>query len=105
MVIIEFAQKYGLKEGILLTELCRRMFVSESMVIPFSVSQGQLFFPYMSVKQLRLALQNLKRTGAITPVKEDTPTFDRTRRYQIQTAPYQYYVQTVMAQQFPLGGQ
>jgi hypothetical protein len=65
MVVIEFAKKYGIKEGLILTELCRRAYGSDVNAVPFSVSQGKAFFPYMSEKQIRLALDNLKAAGSI----------------------------------------
>jgi hypothetical protein len=98
MVIVEFARNYGIKEGLLLTELCRRAYLSGETTVPFSVSQGKAFFPYMSEKQIRLSLYNLKNSGSISTAP-GSPTFDRTRRYAIQEAIYQFYLRIVMAAQ------
>jgi hypothetical protein len=95
IVIVEFAKKYGIKEGLLLTELCRRVYISGSESIPFSVSQGKAFFPYMSEKQIRLALRNLRTAGSIAIV-QSSPTFDRTRWYRIHETLYQYYLQFML---------
>jgi hypothetical protein len=112
MVVIEFARKYGIKEGLLLTELCRQAYISGVNIIPFSVFQGKAFFPYMSEKQIRLALHNLKTAGCIA-IAPGPPTVDRTRKYAIQEAVYQCYVHIITARQFmlpddrepPAGGQ
>jgi hypothetical protein len=101
IVIIEFAKKYGLKESLILTELCRRAYISGSEGIPFSVSQGASFFPYLSEKQIRLALQKLKTMGAISTV-QGSPTLDRTMRYCIHKTVCQFYRQIIMANQLSL---
>jgi hypothetical protein len=101
MVVIEFARKYGIKEGLLLTELCRRAYISGMNMVPFSVSQGKAFFPYMSEKQIRLALHNLKAAGCIA-IAHSHPTVDRTRKYGIQAEIYRFYLQIMTAHQFML---
>jgi hypothetical protein len=70
MVIVEFARKYGIKEGSILTELCRRMRLSGAADIPFSVSLGRKHFPYLTEKQMRTSLENLKEQGCIRRVYE-----------------------------------
>lgn len=111
MVVIEFARKYGVKEGLLLTELCWRAYVSGVNRVPFSVSQGKAFFPYMSEKQIRLSLYKLLIAGGIA-IAPKSPTVDRTRNYTIQENVYQFYVQIMTVHQFmfpdaiksPVGG-
>jgi hypothetical protein len=103
MVVIEFARKYGVKEGLLLTELCRRAYISGEDTVPFSVSQGKAFFPYMSEKQIRLSLDNLKRAGSISAAN-GLPALDRTRRYYIQKNIYQFYLQIITASQLMIPG-
>jgi hypothetical protein len=104
MVVIEFARRYGIKEGLLLTELCRRAFVSGANTVPFSVSQGKAFFPYMSEKQIRLSLHNLKTSGCIAAA-HSPPTVDRTQKYGIQENIYKFYVQIVTANQLAFPGE
>jgi hypothetical protein len=104
MVVIEFARRYGIKEGLLLTELCRRAYVSGTNTVPFSVSQGKEFFPYMSEKQIRLSLHNLKTTGCIV-IATGSPTVDRTRKYCIQENIYKFYTQILMSDQLTLPGE
>jgi hypothetical protein len=60
IVIVEFALKYGIKEGIILIELCRRMQVSGTAVVPFSISLGKEHFPCLTAKQIRLSLKRLQ---------------------------------------------
>jgi hypothetical protein len=98
MVVIDFAKQYGVKEGLILTELCRRVYISGTQAIPFSVSQGKAFFPYLSVKQIRLSLQKLKDAGCIT-IRDTSRTLDRTRQYHIQEKIYQFYLAIIMANQ------
>jgi hypothetical protein len=101
MVVIEFARKYGIKEGLILTELCRRAYSSGVNAVPFSVSQGKAFFPYMSEKQIRLALDNLKVAGCVA-IAHTSATLDRTSSYRVQEAVGQYYAHIMTEQQFML---
>jgi hypothetical protein len=101
VVVIEFARKYGIKEGLILTELCRRAYSSGVNAVPFSVSQGKAFFPYMSAKQIRLALDNLKAAGSIA-IAPGAQTVDRTSNYSVQEAVGQFYANVMTAHQFML---
>jgi hypothetical protein len=101
IVVVEFAKKYGVKEGLILTELCRRAYSSGVNAIPFSVSQGKAFFPYMSEKQIRLALDNLKAAGSID-IAHSAPTVNRTISYSVQEAVGQFYANIITAHQFAL---
>jgi hypothetical protein len=103
MVVIEFARRYGIKEGLILTELCRRVYVSGVIAVPFSVSQGKDFFPYMSEKQIRLSLHNLKAAGCIA-IAHNSPTVDRTQQYGIQESIYKFYTHILMSDQLTLPG-
>jgi hypothetical protein len=102
MVVIDFAKQFGIKEGLILTELCRRMYSSGEDSIPFSVKAGKDFFPYMSEKQIRLALENLKTAGGLGVILGNggQQTLDRTLRYRIPDTVYQYYVQIMTINQF-----
>jgi hypothetical protein len=96
LVIVEFARKYGIKEGLILTELCRRMRVSGTAAIPFSVSIGKEHFPYLSEKQIRLSLVNLRGQGCVRRVYEKEKTMDRTSMFQLSDQVYQYYLQVMI---------
>ena len=98
-IVIEFAKQYGIKEGLVLTELCRRAFNSGTNAIPFPVSQGLAFFPYLSTKQIRLSLQKLKLKGVIVPILPETQTFDRSCHYQIEETTYRKFQQIMIARQ------
>lgn len=100
IIVIEFAKRFGVKEGLLLTELCRRTYSTGTEVIPFSISQGRKFFPYLTAKQIRLSLENLLRAGGIRPALETRKSLDRTRSYQVDEKAFQYYLKIVLAQQF-----
>jgi hypothetical protein len=92
LVIVEFARKYGIKEGLILTELCRRMRVSGMAAIPFSVPLGREHFPYLSEKQIRLSLENLREQGCIRRTYEKERTMDQTSLFQLNDKVYQYYL-------------
>jgi DNA-binding PadR family transcriptional regulator len=96
IVIVEFARKYGVKEGLVLTELCRRMKISGTAAIPFSVSLGKQHFPYLTEKQIRFCLANLREQGCIRRIYEKERGMDRTSLYQINDKAYQYYLQVMI---------
>jgi len=95
MIIVEFALAYGIKEALILTELCRQVHVSGTGEILFSVNQGQGIFPYLTAKQIRLALQNLATSKTILKIRDDRTTMDRSSRYAIDEKAYQQYLKTL----------
>lgn len=99
MVIVDFAKKYGIKEGVILTELCRRMQFSGTAAVPFSVSLGREHFPYLSEKQIRICLASLREQGCIRRSHETEQTIDRTSRFEINNTVYRYYLQVILAEQ------
>jgi hypothetical protein len=98
-VIVEFARKYGVKEGLILTELCRRVQVSGTAAIPFSVSMGREHFPYLSEKQIRLSLTHLREQGCIRRIYEKERAMDRTSWFQLNDKAYQYYLHVMIMEQ------
>jgi hypothetical protein len=99
LVIVDFARKYGIKEGLILTELCRRMRLSGTAAIPFSISLGKGHFPYLTEKQIRLSLARLREQGCIKRAYEQEKTIDRTSLFQINNKVYQYYLQVMIMEQ------
>jgi hypothetical protein len=99
MVIVEFARKYGIKEGLILTELCRRMQLSGTVAVPFSVSLGREHFPYLTEKQIRICLENLRAQGCIKRAYQKEQTIDRTAQFEINNRVYQYYLQIILVEQ------
>jgi hypothetical protein len=99
LVIVDFARKYGIKEGLILTELCRRMQVSGTAAIPFSVSLGKEHFPYLTEKQIRLSLACLREQGCIRRAYEQERTIDRTSRFHLNNNVYRYYLQVMIMEQ------
>jgi hypothetical protein len=98
MVVIEFARKYGIKEGLILTELCRRMRLSGTAAIPFSVSLGKEHFPYLTEKQIRISLAHLQEQDCIKRSYEKDKTIDRTAMFQINSKVYQYYLEIILVE-------
>jgi hypothetical protein len=99
IVIVEFARKYGVKEGLILTELCRRMKVSGTAAIPFSASIGKEHFPYLTEKQIRLSLSHLRQHGCVKRIYEKERGMDRTSLFQLNDKVYQYYLQVMILEQ------
>jgi hypothetical protein len=99
LVIVEFARKYGIKEGLILTELCRRMRDSGTATIPFSVPLGREHFPYLSEKQIRLSLAKLRQQGCVRRAYEKERTMDRTSLFRLNDKVYQYYLQVMIMEQ------
>ncbi|MDR0388082.1 MAG: hypothetical protein LBH57_08600 [Treponema sp.] len=99
IVIVEFARKYGIKEGLILTELCRRMQVAGTAVIPFSVPIGKQHFPYLTEKQIRLSLARLREQGCVRRAYEQERTMDRTSMFHLNDKVYQYYLQVMILEQ------
>jgi hypothetical protein len=99
MVIVDFARKYGIKEGLILTELCRSMQLSGAAAVPFSVSLGRELFPYLTEKQIRISLENLRDQGCIKRAYEKERTIDRTAQFEINSRVYQYYLRIILAEQ------
>jgi hypothetical protein len=99
LVIIEFARKYGIKEGLILTELCRRVQASGSTDIPFSVTLGLEHFPYLTGKQIRLSLARLREQGCIMRAYEQERSMNRTSLFTINDKVYQYYLQIILVEQ------
>jgi hypothetical protein len=96
IVIVEFARKYGIKEGLILTELCRRIKASGTAAIPFSVSLGREHFPYLTEKQIRLSLTHLREQGCIRRIYEKERGMDRTSWFRLNDKAYQYYLQVMI---------
>jgi len=101
-IIIEFAIQYGIKEALILSELCRRAYASGEMIIPFPVSQGKSWFPYMSIKQIRSSLANLKAKGVINPIPPLQQTTDRSCHYEIHETAYRQFQEIIITQRFLL---
>jgi hypothetical protein len=99
IVIVEFARKHGVKEGLVLTELCRRMKIAGTAAISFSVSLGKQHFPYLTEKQIRLCLANLREQGCIRRIYEKERGMDRTSLLQVNDKVYQYYLQVMIMEQ------
>jgi hypothetical protein len=99
LVIVDFARKYGIKEGLILTELCRRMQVSGTAAVPFSVSLAKVHFSYLTEKQIRICLANLREQGCIRRAHEKERTIDRTSLFHINNKIYRYYLQIILTEQ------
>ncbi len=98
--VISFAEKYGLKESLILTELCKQTHTAGSSHVSLSVLECSRIFAYMSEKQIRITLKKLIEIGSISIYEPDQKTFDRTLQYQVQDEIYQTYLQAVTSLQF-----
>jgi hypothetical protein len=91
---VDFVKNYGIKEGIIISELCRRTGLAGNAPCCFSVAACTAIFDYMTEKQIRTALNNLLAHSCIRRAGSgNTP--DRTIRFQVSNAAYQTYFNAV----------
>jgi hypothetical protein len=99
LVIVEFARKYGIKEGLILTELCRRTHIAGTATVPFSVSLGKEHFTYLTEKQIRLSLARLREQGCVRRENTKARSMDQTSLFRLNDKVYQYYLQVMITEQ------
>jgi hypothetical protein len=94
--LVDFVKDYGLKEGIIISELCRRTCLSGSAPCCFSVADCMRIFGYMTEKQIRTALNKLlaRRCVGQADVKK---SFDRTVRFRVSDAVKLAYLDAVIS--------
>lgn len=91
MFIKSFAQHLGLKEGIILSEMCRiQMMKKEEVLFSFQDLKKQLDF--FSEKQIRTSLKKLIEKRCLSKTKKNT-TFDRTLVYYINSSIFGVYLE------------
>jgi hypothetical protein len=92
--LVDFVKNYGIKEGVIISELCRRTVLSKITPACFSIADCSAIFDYFSEKQIRTALNNLLAHGCIRRAGlRNTP--DRTIRFQVSNAAYRSYFRAV----------
>jgi hypothetical protein len=96
ILFVDFVKDYGLKEGIILSELCRRTLLNGSAAYHFSVIDCARFFEYLSEKQLRTVFRNLLGHNCICKISAKK-AFNRTMHYQVSSTAYQAYFNAVIA--------
>jgi hypothetical protein len=93
-LLVDFVKNYGIKEGIIISELCRRTGLAGNAPCCFSVAGCTAIFDYMTEKQIRTALNNLLARGCILRTGfGNTP--DRTIRFRVSNTTYITYFDAV----------
>jgi hypothetical protein len=59
---------------------------------------GKEHFSYLTEKQIRMCLANLREQGCIRRERKQELTIDRTSRFNINDRVYQYYLQIILAE-------
>lgn len=75
------------------------MQISGKAAVPFSVSLGREHFPYLTEKQIRLSLENLREQGCIRRTYAQEKTMDQTSLFRINDEVSQYYLQVMIMEQ------
>lgn len=89
---VELATKYGMVEAILLNHIC--FWLTKNKANNVHAHEGRYWtygtmkafaelYPYLTVNQVRRALENLKKKGLIIDAEYNTKPFDRTKWYSL----------------------
>ena len=89
---VELATKYGMVEAILLNHIC--FWLTKNKANNVHAHDGRYWtygtmkafaelYPYLTVNQVRRALENLKKKGLIIDAEYNTKPFDRTKWYSL----------------------
>ena len=92
---VEVATKYGMVEAILLNHIC--FWLTKNKANNVHAHDGRYWtygtmkafaelYPYLTVNQVRRALENLKKKGLIIDAEYNTKPFDRTKWYSLSDA-------------------
>ncbi len=101
--ITAFAEHYGLKEGIILTELCRKTHLSGIPAILFSVPECRRQLHFLTEKQIRRAIKNLQEQQCICVCQNSIKGFNRTLSYTVADDIYKIYLEAISAVQVLYG--
>jgi hypothetical protein len=102
LLFADFAKDYGLKEGLILSELCRRTCLQGGSLFHFSAIDCIRLFDYLTEKQIRMALNNLLRRRGIGKVSLEK-AFNRTIHFQVSNAACQSYFNAVSGSERRIG--
>jgi hypothetical protein len=92
--ITPFIQKYGTRDGIILSELCRKEFESWKKGLGFCKQDCEDVMPFLTVKQIRNGIDTLLKNGCLERLPQDR-SLDRTARYRINPEVFNKYMKTL----------
>jgi hypothetical protein len=101
-LLVDFVKDYGIKEGIILSELCRRVCLNGSSAYRFSVPDCTRLFDYMTEKQIRTSLNRLLERGCIRRA-DPSKNLDRTIRFLVSGPAYNAYFGAVIGNEQQAG--
>jgi hypothetical protein len=93
--VTPFIQKYGLRDGLILSELCGQEFNSWKKGLGFSKKDCESVLSFMTGKQIRSALHGLLKSGCIERLAANN-SFDQTAKYRINPDVYNNYMKSII---------
>ena len=91
--ITQFMQKYGIRDGLILSELCRKEFDAWKR-LEFGKRDCQNALPFLTVKQVRAGIESLLKSGCIEFIP--SPSFNRTAKYRIRQGVFNLYKKALL---------
>jgi hypothetical protein len=93
--VTPFIQKYGTRDGIILSELCQKEFESWKRGLGFCKQDCENAMPFLTGKQIRDGVEALLKNGCLERLQAN-PSFDRTVRYRINQAVFNDYMKALL---------
>jgi hypothetical protein len=90
-----FVLMYGLREGVILSELCESFYTMKRKPKGVSRSDCERLVWYLSKKQIRTGIQILKERGCLRVEERKEKLFSRIIYYRIEEAVYKEYIKEV----------
>jgi hypothetical protein len=101
-LLVDFIRGYGVKEGVILSELCRRVCLNGNAACCFSVPDCTRLFDYLTEKQIRTSINRLLEHGCIVHAGP-RDNFDRTIRFRVSDKAYRSYFNAVIGNEQQAG--
>jgi len=89
-----FVREYGVRDGLILSEICKKEFELWEKGIGFSKHDCENVLSCLTSKQIRSGINNLLKNGCIEFIPNSS--FDRTAKYRIRQDVFNQYVKTLL---------
>lgn len=93
--ITPFVQKYGTRDGIILSELCQKEFESWKKGLGFCKQDCENIMSFLTTKQIRDGIDALLKNNCLEKLPPNA-SFDRTIRYRINPEVFNSYMKTLL---------
>jgi hypothetical protein len=93
--ITPFIQKYGTRDGIILSELCKKEYESWKKGLGFCKQDCENVMPFLTTKQIRDSVDTLLKNGCLERLPSNA-SLDRTIRYRINPEVFNNYMKTLL---------